>query len=300
MARIRTIKPELLEDEKAASLSHVEWRTWVSCILLADDYGNFRAHPQRVASAIMWAHSDVDMKAVLRRLNSIGLIELYSVDGQAYAHLTGWEKHQRVDKPGKPTCPGRETPAKVPGDSLGSREELHDDVGNCLELHDSRDTRETPAKVPGTPAPDRDRDRDREEDREEDSAPRSAPADSKPEPLRLGLSGDTPDPPVLTYPTNGDPKVWHLTQRQIDAWQVDFPGVDVRIEAGAARSWCEANRANRKTAGGMEKFLVGWMTRQQNSGRGPKGPGIKPRPSTAHPNPNYNPDAMPPLWRPPT
>ena len=105
MARIRSIKPELLEDEKTATLSHLEWRLFVSLLLLADDYGNFRATPGRVSGAALWAHLDEDVTPVMERLGAVGLIRLYVVDGQRYGHVNGWEKHQKVDHPGKPSCP---------------------------------------------------------------------------------------------------------------------------------------------------------------------------------------------------
>lgn len=106
MARIRSIKPELLEDERTARLTHLQWRLFVSCLLLADDYGNFRADPQRVHGAALWAHR-VDTAKTLEELAEAGLLELYTIDGQRYAHVRGWSKHQKVDHPGKPTVPGR-------------------------------------------------------------------------------------------------------------------------------------------------------------------------------------------------
>lgn len=105
MARIRSIKPELLEDERTASLSHLEWRLFVSCLLLADDYGNFRATPIRVKGAALWAHPDAEVDEALFRLGEVGLLVPYRVDGQSYAHIKGWDKHQKVDHKGKPACP---------------------------------------------------------------------------------------------------------------------------------------------------------------------------------------------------
>lgn len=105
MARIRSIKPELLEDERTAMLSDLEWRTFVSLLLLADDYGNFRANPGRIAGAAFWAQENVELAPTLERLSSGRLIRLYEVEGQRYGHIRGWSKHQKVDHPGKPTCP---------------------------------------------------------------------------------------------------------------------------------------------------------------------------------------------------
>lgn len=125
MARIRSIKPELLEDEKTATLTHLEWRLFVSLLLLADDFGNFRAAPGRVKGTALWAYPDADVASALRTLDANGLIRLYKVDDQAYGHVAGWSKHQKVDHPGKPSCPGPE----------------HADT------KDSRDSRDTLAKV---------------------------------------------------------------------------------------------------------------------------------------------------------
>ena len=41
--RIRTIKPELLDDAVTAGLSDMAFRLFVSSIVLADDYGRLRA-----------------------------------------------------------------------------------------------------------------------------------------------------------------------------------------------------------------------------------------------------------------
>jgi hypothetical protein len=151
--RIRTIKPELLEDEHAAGLSHMGWRLWVSCLLLADDYGNLRAAPAWLAGQVFWGVSRESPESVAGVLEELatckrgrsegsgadGLILLYSVRGQQYLHITGWH-HQRIDKPGKPRCPTpdqadteipRESPARVP-----------------------RESRESPADIRGSLAPD--------------------------------------------------------------------------------------------------------------------------------------------------
>lgn len=164
MARIRTIKPELLEDERTATLSHLEWRLFVSCLLLADDYGNFRAVASRVRGAALWAHADVDVSVPLARLGAVGLLRFYVVDGQRYAHVKGWDKHQRVDHKGKPACPPPpdEGPAGHPReDSRDPRETLAPDldlngsdlngsegIGREGDLGPARETGTTPALTP--------------------------------------------------------------------------------------------------------------------------------------------------------
>lgn len=112
--RIRSIKPELLEDDKTANLSHEGWRCFVSLLLLADDYGNFRAHPALLEGAIFWGcPSSQGIGRLIRELGEVGLITVYSVRDQTYGHINGWARHQRVDKPGKPRCPGPKDAEKV-------------------------------------------------------------------------------------------------------------------------------------------------------------------------------------------
>ena len=149
--RIRTIKPELLEDEKTAGLSDGAFRLFVGMILLADDYGNLSAHEKRLSAAIFWhSRESRECSRELRECLASGLVSLYEVNGQTFAHLNGWTRHQRVDKPGKP---------RVPKPSDGK---------NIEELKDSRESRESVASVSRGPrvslAPDPDPDPDPEEE----------------------------------------------------------------------------------------------------------------------------------------
>jgi hypothetical protein len=120
--RIRTIKPEILEDEVVASLPHLEWRLFVSLWLLADDYGNLRGRAAMVKGAALWAcaETDSEVRSAIDSLVSKGLLAPYEVRNQQYLHICGWSAHQKVDKPGKPMVPG---PLE---DSRDSRESSRD------------------------------------------------------------------------------------------------------------------------------------------------------------------------------
>jgi hypothetical protein len=85
---------------------------------------------------------------------------------------------------------------------------------------------------------------------------------------RAASSTPVTEPPLLTFPCDGKTREWALTQSQVDRWSGLFPSLDVMAEARGALAWCEANPSKRKTAGGMPKFLVAWLTRSQNSGKG--------------------------------
>lgn len=109
--RIRTVKPEMLEDERVADLSLVSFKLFIGCILAADDYGALRGVPAALAGRVFWRETErgtvdvVDVAEALMELVSVGLLLPFKVRGQKYVTIKNWNKHQRVDKPGKPLCP---------------------------------------------------------------------------------------------------------------------------------------------------------------------------------------------------
>lgn len=109
MARIRTIKPEILSDERTATLSDGAFRLFTGLITLSDDFGNSRASASWLGGQIWWAHREPPRVAeFLRELCDAELATIYRIRGQDYVHLNGWSKHQRIDNVGKPGVPGPE------------------------------------------------------------------------------------------------------------------------------------------------------------------------------------------------
>ena len=105
VSRIRTLKPEILEDAVTAGLSDVAFRLFVACILLADDHGRLRAEPSWLRGQVYWSR-DVDAAGLAGAMVELdGLLTFYTVSGQRYAEIRNWSKHQKVDKPGKPRIP---------------------------------------------------------------------------------------------------------------------------------------------------------------------------------------------------
>lgn len=116
--RIRTIKPELLEDAVTAGLSETAFRLFVGMILLADDYGVLRAEPAYLAGQIFWkVPPSKPIDEAFGEL-SAKLVQVYDAGGQRYAFIAKWEKHQKVSHRGKRRLP--EPPdilVKSPGES---------------------------------------------------------------------------------------------------------------------------------------------------------------------------------------
>jgi len=106
MPRIRTLKPEILEDANTAGLSDSAFRLFASAIVLADDYGNLRADERWLTGQIWWAHREPPRVAeFLRELCEAQLISVYEVREQLYMTIRSWSKHQRIDNASKPRVP---------------------------------------------------------------------------------------------------------------------------------------------------------------------------------------------------
>lgn len=107
--------------------------------------------------------------------------------------------------------------------------------------------------------------------------------ETRSEPDSSAVPSEPAEPAVLVFPCNGEPKTWDLTKAQIATWTLLYPGVPVETECRKALAWVLAN--GKKTAGGMLKFLVRWLNKQNDQprakGQGPpySQPIRAPRPS---------------------
>lgn len=140
--RIRTIKPEWLEDEKMCFASADARVMSIALILIADDHGNGRANPVWLNSQVF--PGEVDMTRAARALDElvgIGFARRYGVGEQSYFAIRGWSKHQRIDRPSKPRVPlpppeSEQTrePCSIPREENESAREF---VGNTREGQES-------------------------------------------------------------------------------------------------------------------------------------------------------------------
>lgn len=112
--RIRTVKPELLEDAVTAGLSDTAFRLFIACILLSDDYGCFRAESALLKGQVFWkADPSTPLEYAISELAP--LVRFYEVGGQRYGHIRNWEKHQKVQHRGRRHLP---SPPEDPHESL--------------------------------------------------------------------------------------------------------------------------------------------------------------------------------------
>jgi hypothetical protein len=162
MTRIRSIKPEIVEDEALGRCSVGAQLLFDRLILHADDYGNQPAAPVMLARRLFPHSEKVNASLVMGWLAELAAAEvavLYAVRRQSFVHLPGWDRHQRVDHPGKPLCPSPDEADAVDPreDSRGSRESSRDsrsradqrdqdqDIGRDRSRSSSRQTAENDA-----------------------------------------------------------------------------------------------------------------------------------------------------------
>ena len=140
MSRIRSLKPEWLDDELLSTASSDARTLSIGLICLADDYGNGRAGRIQIANRVFPGKAPETLDNALSELVRIRYVMLYEVGGQRYFTIRNWDKHQRVDRPGA---------AKVPRPNLVSAEQ---DTEKILATESQELATESQEKVLGIPA----------------------------------------------------------------------------------------------------------------------------------------------------
>lgn len=65
--------------------------------------------------------------------------------------------------------------------------------------------------------------------------------------------------PVFSFACHGTTPRFDVDEAMLKQWEAAFPTLDVMAELRKAEAWLAANR--RKTARGMPRFIVGWLSR---------------------------------------
>lgn len=104
-------------------------------------------------------------------------------------------------------------------------------------------------------------------------------SDACPEPDKSAPASPT----VIELPAIGGALV-AISAADVAEWSDAYPAVNVRQQLAAIRSWLNVNTQKRKTAKGMKRFVVSWLSRDQDRGGSrelPQGQ-APPRPMTPH------------------
>lgn len=175
MRRIRTIKPEWLEDDRLVEAGSDARVLSIALILMADDHGRGRLN--HAMAGTVFPLTPAIFRESLAKLSGWYVRE-YEVRGQRYYEIVNWKKHQRVDRPGNPKVPPPESAQNKP------------------DPDDSRETRESVAKNRESHATDQDQD----QEGDQDHSHARAHAHEAPDPAAAGepAQGPDPQPPPLS------------------------------------------------------------------------------------------------------
>ncbi len=149
MARIRSIKPEFWRSETIAALPIPDRLTFIGLWTYVDDNGVGIDSYKLIASELYGLDDDPreardNTRDSLARIADAGLIVRYTVAGKRYLYVTGWEEHQRIDRPNKPRYP---LPSDPDADLLASDDAADMDRQKAPVIDLSRNPRATLASV---------------------------------------------------------------------------------------------------------------------------------------------------------
>jgi uncharacterized phage protein (TIGR02220 family) len=101
MARIRTIKPEFWTSEQIAECSPSARLLFIGIWSFCDDHGIHPASVKRLKMEVFPSDTlaDETIQAMVDELESAELLHSYDALGKGYWQVTGWAKHQKIEKP---------------------------------------------------------------------------------------------------------------------------------------------------------------------------------------------------------
>lgn len=94
----RILKESICRSEDVDALSLFEEVLFYRLIVSCDDFGRFDGRPKIIKAYCFPLKNitDKDIDKALRKLEAVGLIVMYEVDGKPYLYLKKWADHQRV------------------------------------------------------------------------------------------------------------------------------------------------------------------------------------------------------------
>lgn len=246
----RILKESIRMNPRISQLSFFEETVFYRLLVTVDDYGVFPAHPLMLSRVLFPMREDVtkdQVKEALSHLEALGLIFRYEVEGDGeYLKITSWERNQRL----------RNSVHRYPMPEEGTlREREESDTGAKGKGAASA------AKAPHAPAA-----------RPSDDASAVPLSEAQPKQL-LPDQAEVKELPVIELPLN-DQQLYPVTREDIASYQELYPAVDVVQALRNMKGWCISNPTRRKTRSGIQKFINGWLAREQN--RGGLSPGVSP------------------------
>jgi hypothetical protein len=99
--RIRTVKPEMRQDERYGRLSYPARELFNGLITMADDEGRFRAPASAILGHVFPYDEDAPRKLRdwVAEVKTSGMVIFYVADGLPYGAFRHWRRHQKINRP---------------------------------------------------------------------------------------------------------------------------------------------------------------------------------------------------------
>ena len=233
----RVIKESLKRSPQIDSLTWFEEVVFCRLIITADDYGCVDGRPIVLKHDLFPTKDSITVAAVknaVAKLAEQKLVIPYEVDGLPYLYLTTWTRHQRL----------RKSRHKYPLPEA----ELFDSISPQIaaKIRELRLESESESEEES----------DKESERESESETESESVPPKEQTPRS----------VITLPLcNGE--TYEVAEEKYRQWTELYPAVDVLQELRKMYGWLDANPKRKKTRQGIERFITGWLAREQDKGR---------------------------------
>lgn len=149
MPRIRTIKPDICEDETLGRVSRDARLTFILLWTRSDDHGRFRAAGALLKAQLFPYDLDVTPDMVsgwLQELAKEERIVVYEVDGQRYGVIPKWFRHQRIHNVAKQMLPA--PPEWVQVESHPDNDEQEPSADSNKSRCDTNTGDDCPSEIP--------------------------------------------------------------------------------------------------------------------------------------------------------
>lgn len=226
----RILKESICTSDSIDSLSWFEEALFYRLIVNCDDYGRFDGRPAIIKNRLFPLKENLTAKTVagaIEKLASAGLVTLYVFEGKPYLYLPTWNHHQVV----------RAKSSKYPAPEDGI-ERMKSSESKCNQMQANAHVFVF-------------------ENRESIIDNREPNVSAEP---------DTASTPPVCQIMLNDKSLYPVFQPDVDKWAELYPAVDILAELRKMAGWCDANPSKRKTKGGVQRFINGWLAKEQDRG----------------------------------
>lgn len=148
--RIRSVKPEMRQDERYGRMSRDARELFNGLITMADDEGRVRALPAAILGHVFPYDDDAPrkLKRWMREIEQSGMVVMYEHEGVPYVAFRRWRRHQQINRPSKSLLPPPPDPQVINDNSVKPHDQFSEE---SLNGHGARtDDVELPTRARGS------------------------------------------------------------------------------------------------------------------------------------------------------